>query len=55
MILIIVLIQKTNFAKKKSGARQMAQWLKVPAALAEALNSVPRTHLVAQNHMQLQF
>jgi hypothetical protein len=33
------------------GSAEMAQWLRAPTALPEALSSNPSTHMVAYNHM----
>jgi hypothetical protein len=32
------------------GAEEMAQWLRALTALPEVLSSIPRNHMVAQNH-----
>jgi len=36
--------------EKEEGAREMAQRLRALVALAEDLDSVPSTHMVAHNH-----
>jgi hypothetical protein len=33
------------------GAREMAQWLRAPAAFPEVLSSIPSNHMVAHNHL----
>jgi hypothetical protein len=39
-----------NSAKDINEARETAQWLKALADLAEDLDSIPSTHMVAHNH-----
>jgi hypothetical protein len=43
---------KINLIKKTlQGPGEMAQWLRVLAALLEVLSSIPRNHMVAHNHL----
>lgn len=37
------------------GAEELAQQLRVPVVLAEDLGFVPSIHMVAHNHLKLQF
>ena len=37
--------------QKYRGAGETAQWLRVLAALPEALSSIPSNHIVAHNHL----
>ena len=38
-----------------AGVREMTQWLSVLSALADDLSLVPSIHLVAHNHLYVQF
>jgi hypothetical protein len=37
--------------ERKERVGEMAQWLRAPIVLPEVLSSIPRNHMVAQNHL----
>jgi hypothetical protein len=37
--------------KKRNRAGEMAEWLRALSALPEFLSSIPRSHMVAHNHL----
>lgn len=41
--------------KATNGSGEMAQWLKLPAALPEHPSLPPSTHMVAHSHLYFQF
>ena len=44
-----------NTQEVETGAGEKTQWLRALAALPENPGSIPRTHLVAHNLLELQF
>jgi hypothetical protein len=45
-------LMKTILIKEKSGAGEMAQWVRALTALPKVLSSNPNNHMVAHNHLQ---
>jgi hypothetical protein len=43
--------ENIQIKKMRSGAGEMAQWLRALTALPEILSSIPSNHMVAHNHL----